>query len=126
LASGAFRLEGAIPFPPPASVALLGLGEAVRRSLGSLQVTAEGELRLRQGKLLRPEDVDGTPQPPVGPGSVDPDWLAGPLAAFGQNELLGLVEPDALPNHFKVKRGFVPTGESAVDAGGLRPSESGS
>ncbi|HSC87558.1 MAG TPA: hypothetical protein VLC09_09825, partial [Polyangiaceae bacterium] len=110
--SGAFRIEDACPYPPPPEARWISVAEAVRRSLPTRELTAEGALRFGQGKAIRPEDqllgqdlhLDTTEDQAEDQLPDEPTW-----GAFHQERFLGLLEPTELPNHFKVKRGFAET-----------------
>ncbi|MEB2324522.1 MAG: tRNA pseudouridine(55) synthase TruB, partial [Sorangiineae bacterium] len=56
LASGDFRVEDAIPWPPPEPVAPLPVAEAARRCLGAAELTPAGAARARLGPRLARED----------------------------------------------------------------------
>jgi tRNA pseudouridine55 synthase len=95
LASGAFTLAEASPWPPPEPPALLGLAAAAQRALPTAELTVSGELRARLGKRL---SVDDFVQPPPA-GAVTAAWIgsSGDLIALG-------TEPE--PGLYGVVRGF--------------------
>jgi tRNA pseudouridine55 synthase len=115
--SGCFSLLEANPWPvvnsPPR---LLSLGEAVQRAMPYAQLTPDGELRARQGKLLDSSHFAALPapfsNPELEPGALA--WLngAGDLVAIGTRE-------DAA---FRVQRGFNATA-GAPEAAQLEPME---
>jgi len=110
LRSGAFALGEAVAFPPSADAPLLSLAAAVRRSLPLVEVNAEGALRIAQGKLIRPEDIQSVA--PRATWDAESEHEA-PLTAALQNGLVvALLAPSEIPNHFRVKRGIADPGSS--------------
>jgi len=94
--SGAFSEEEALAWPATAAPALVPLADAARRALPATQLTVEGALRARQGKILQPTDAitSATTSDEVSA------WYApdGSLIALGQTHADG---------HHRVVRGFV-------------------
>jgi tRNA pseudouridine55 synthase len=84
-ASGAFRLEEAVAWPPRAPPSLLSAAAAAARALPVLELTDEGAERARQGKGLREEHFTSPPSADDGPDRPHA-WLdrAGELVAVGQ------------------------------------------
>jgi len=60
-ASGAFRLDEAVAWPPQAPPPLLTASAAAARSLPVLELTEEGAVRARQGKELRDAHFTAAP-----------------------------------------------------------------
>jgi tRNA pseudouridine55 synthase len=83
-ASGAFRLEEAVAWPPRAAPSLLTAAAAAARSLPILELTDEGAERARQGKELREEHFTAPPSADDAPDRPHA-WLdrAGELVAVG-------------------------------------------
>lgn len=100
--SGCFQLEEAVEWPRSAIPPLLSIGDAVRRSMPSKILGAEGVWRARRGQRVMPEhfaDPDGPSTPePESPDSVYA-WLdeQGSLVALGKQ---------AADGTFQVTRGF--------------------
>jgi tRNA pseudouridine55 synthase len=94
LASGPFSLDEAVGWPPPEPPALIPLASAACRALPRAELTADGELRARQGRRLSADDFA---RPPGGSGLCA--WLGpeGSLVALGE-------EHDA--GRYAVVRGF--------------------
>ncbi len=109
LASGEFRLDAAVAWPPVDGGPLpdlLNLAEAAQLGLAKGVLTPEGETRARQGKRLTEGDFSEVPR--LSPSA----WLSGTsrLVAVGeriQPEPLNVLSavPDSAP-HFRVLRGF--------------------
>jgi tRNA pseudouridine55 synthase len=93
-ASGPYRLEDAVPWPPEGARPLLRVEDAVARALPIGNLTAEGEERARCGKVLLPEHFSASP-----PGESVSAWL-GP-----EGDLVALGRPEP-PGGFRVVRGF--------------------
>lgn len=94
LASGAFTLDEATPWPPPQRPALLGVSEAARRALPVTWLTEAGAARARRGQRLTADEAQ------AGAIGVPCAWLApdGTLVA------LGISSPEG---EHRVARGFV-------------------
>lgn len=95
LASGAFGIEAASIWPPPAELDLLGVAEAAARALPVTRLSPDGVRRARSGQPLSPADA-----------------LAGAFervcAWFGPNgEIVALGTSNPSGSH-RVTRGFVP------------------
>jgi tRNA pseudouridine55 synthase len=91
LASGAFKLEEAVSWPPEGAH-WLSVAEAASRSLPAIELDDSAVLRARQGKPLA--ETDFRSPPPTGLAA----WLAeGRLVAIGQGVGEGV---------FRVVRGF--------------------
>ena len=92
--SGAFTELEALPWPAAEAPALIPLSDAARRALPVTQLTEEGVLRARQGKILQPTDATATASDAVSA------WYApdGTLIALGQTHADG---------QHRVVRGFV-------------------
>lgn len=107
-ASGPFGLSVATAHPPSPEAPLVALETAVRMALPTVELTTEGALRASQGKLLRVEDrVD--PDDPSRSALFDVDDPV--VAATHQGRLVALLEPDAIAEQFRVRRGFSPAGD---------------
>lgn len=99
-ASGCFRLESSVSWPPPEGTlpSLLSLKEAVRMALPTAELKGEAVLKARQGKRLSSEEFEAPP--PTSPSVwLDPE---GEPVAIGETH-----EVNGEPSH-KVVRGFVP------------------
>jgi tRNA pseudouridine55 synthase len=98
-ASGPYRIEEAVPWPPTeASGAppLLPLKEAAARALPVAHLLEEGATRARQGKVLSLEHFAKDPGPALAVAWLDPD-----------GDLLAIGGPDEAGG-FRVRRGFQP------------------
>ena len=111
VASGAFHENEAVAWPPEASAPLISVTAAARRSLFTRALTPEGAERTRQGKLLRPEDGLGDWLAPDGASAdaLEPDNEDAVRAVLLDDQVLALVEPAELADHFVVRRGLLPT-----------------
>ncbi len=100
LASGPFRIEEAVPWPPSGDVPLLSVSDAARRSLPLAVLNDEGQARAACGKRL-----DGTcfASPPP-PHPETPDAETPPVAWYYANRLLALGRAEG--DLFRVVRGF--------------------
>lgn len=91
--SGGFLLSEATPWPPAAGTEPLSLAETARRALPAAELTPEGTIRARQGKVLSSADFTHEPPPSTLCGWFDPE---GALVALGVSSEDG----------FRVRRGF--------------------
>jgi len=100
LASGAFTLDDAVPWPPAERKPLISPEAAAARVLPLLRLNESGERRARLGQALSPDDFAEDPFPAH--GEADPPavvaWTgsSGRLVALGQRSERG----------FRVVRGF--------------------
>lgn len=95
LASGGFSVAEALPLEPPSALAaaLVPTPRALRRAMASVDLTAEGALRARQGKALGPGHFAAPP-----PEGVSAWFLGDEVVAVGE----------AKSGEARVVRGFPP------------------
>lgn len=87
LASGPFRIEEAVPWPPEDEVTLISVADAACRALPSVRLLERGERRARLGQKLEADDFVGDAETIHGaPGSRAVAWLgsSGELLALGE------------------------------------------
>lgn len=107
LASGPFTLDEAVPWPPAELPPLLGIADAARRSLPTVELTEHGRERAYHGQALAHSDFLAPP-----PTTLSA-WLstAGELVALGRPSEQGM---------FQVARGFrhamAPPSVSSINA----------
>lgn len=100
LASGPYRLEDAVKWPPADRPPPIPLAAAAGRALPTARLTEEGAVRARQGKALHREDFASAPG--------DEDDVACWVDPDGRLAALGRLEPSG---EYRVVRGF----RAAVD-----------
>lgn len=97
--SGPFEIAQACGWPPPATTELVSIEDAAAMSLHRLDVSAEGALRIRQGKTLSLEHLT------TAPAENPRNDRGGLWAAFFEHRLLALVE-QRQTSLFCVRRGI--------------------
>lgn len=87
LSSGPFRIEEAVPWPPPGPVTPITVADAARRALPAAQLTGRGAQRARLGQKLEADDFTGNDAATHGEaGGRAVAWFDGDgqLVALGQ------------------------------------------
>jgi tRNA pseudouridine55 synthase len=105
LSSGRFGVDEASAWPPHGKPAVIPLRDALPRLLPTLQLTARGVERARQGKGLSPDDFSAPAELPPHEASSVVAWTD----AAGNPVALGRRQGDI----YRVQRGF--TAEAGLD-----------